>query len=151
MITSRSILKKYMIDNLRSTALLLENYDFLIETILSKKVCDIINHVKINKFSVNEFVIHSTSYKGKHSSHLKCQECRKVNARIRNKLREKSSVESQSFPNINTRINIICKDPSVAEKEIKRSRKEAKITRRKLANIRFKKIMKKELKNLLHP
>ena len=105
-----------MIDNLRSTALLLENQDSLLETVLSKKVCDIINHVKINKFSVNEFVIHSTSYKGKHSSHLKCQECRKVNTRIRNKLREKSSVESQSFPNINTRINIICKDPSVAEK-----------------------------------
>jgi len=79
----------------------------------------------------------------KKSSDLKCQECRKVNSRIRNKLREKSSVESQSFPNINTRINIICKDPSVAEKEIKRSRKEAKIIRRKLTNIRFKKIMKK--------
>ena len=116
MITSRSILKKYMIDNLRSTALLLENYDFLIETILSKKVCDIIDHVKMKKLSVNKSAIHSTSCKGKNSSDPKCQECRKVNSRIMNKHREKSSVESQSLPNINTRINIICKDSSIAEK-----------------------------------
>ena len=89
MVTSRFFLKKYVIDNLRSTALLLENQDSLLETVLSKKVCDIIDHVKINKFSVHEFVIHSTSYKGKNSSHPKCQECRKVNTRIKNKLLEK--------------------------------------------------------------
>ena len=37
MITSRSFLKKYVIDNLRSTALQLENQDSLLETVLSKK------------------------------------------------------------------------------------------------------------------
>ena len=32
------------------------------------------------------------------------------------KLREKSSIKFQSLCNINTRINIICIDPSVTEK-----------------------------------
>ena len=41
-----------------------------------------------------------------------------------------------------TRIDIVCKDPYVAEKEIKRSRNEAKIHRSKLVNIILKKIMK---------
>ena len=108
--------EKYVIDNLLSTFLLLENQDSLLETVLSKKVCDIIHHVKNNKLSIIEFAIYSTSCKGKNSSDPKCQECRKVNSRIRNKLRGKSSVESQTNPNINTRINIICKCPSVAEK-----------------------------------
>ena len=37
MVTSRFFLKKYVIDNLRSTALQLENQDSLLETVLSKK------------------------------------------------------------------------------------------------------------------
>ena len=143
MITSRSVLKKYVIDNLRSTALQLENQDSLLETVLSKKVCDIIDKTKVKKLSVNEFAIHSSSCKGKACSVAKCQECYKLNSRIRNKLREKSSDETQTLPNINTRINIICKNPSVAEKEIKRSRNEAKIHRRKLANVNLKRIMDK--------
>ena len=53
MVTSRSVLKKYVIDNLRSTALLLENQDSLLETVLSKNVCDIIDHVKIKKLGIN--------------------------------------------------------------------------------------------------
>ena len=143
MITSRSVLKKYVIDNLRSTALQLENQDSLLETVLSKKVCDIIDKTKVKKLSVNEFAIHSSSCKGKACSVAKCQECYKLNSRIRNKLREKVFEESQTLPNINTRIDIICKNPSVAEKEIKRSRNEAKILRRKLAIENLKRIMDK--------
>ena len=94
MITSRSVLKKYVIDNLRSTALQLENQDSLLETVLSKKVCDIIDKTKVKKLSVNEFAIHSSSCKGKACSVAKCQECYKLNSRIRNKLREKSSDET---------------------------------------------------------
>ena len=88
MITSRSVLKKYVIDNLRSTALQLENQDSLLESVLSKKVCDIIDKTKVKKLSVNEFAIHSSSCKGKACSVAKYQECYKLNSRIRNNLRE---------------------------------------------------------------
>ena len=132
-----------MICNLGSTALQLENQDFLLKTVLYKKVCDIIDNTKVKKLNVNEFAIHSSSCKGKACSVSKCQECYKLNSRIRNKLREKSHADTQIIPNINTRINIICKNPSVAEKEIKRSRKKTKIHRRRLANITNKNIIGK--------
>ena len=77
-----------MIDNLQSTTLLLENQDILLETVLSKKVYDIIDHLKVKKLSNKEFVLHSTSCNGKSSYNPKCQDYRKVNSRIRNKLRE---------------------------------------------------------------
>ena len=132
-----------MICNLRSTALQLENQDFLLKTVLYKKVCDIIDNTKVKKLSVNEFAIYSSSCKGKACSVAKCQKCYKLNSRIRNKIRKKSSDETQTLPNINTRIYIICKNPSVLEKEIKRSRDEAKIHQRKLANVNLKRIMNK--------
>ena len=47
-----------MIDNLRSTALLLENQDSLLETVLSKNVCDIIDHVKIKKLIILRYILH---------------------------------------------------------------------------------------------
>ena len=94
-------------------------------------------------------ILHLT--KKYNSSDPKCQECRQIYSRTRNKLCEKSNIEFPPLPNINTRTNIICKDPSVAEKEIKRSQREVNNHRRNLVSIEFKKLMKKNLKNLLHP
>ena len=65
-VTSRSFLKKNVIDYLRFTTLLLKNQDSLLEILLSKKVYDIIDHVKLKKTSVNEFATHSTSCKSKY-------------------------------------------------------------------------------------
>ena len=57
--------ENYVKENLRVTALLLQNQYSLLETILSKTLCDTIEHVNINKLSVREFAKHSTSCKRK--------------------------------------------------------------------------------------
>ena len=97
-----------------------------------KKVCDIIDKIKLKRSNDDEFVIHSVRYKGNTSSGTKYQECCKINSKIRNKFREKLSSKSKGLSNINKIIQMVCKKSSVAKLEVKRSRKEAKNLLRKL-------------------